>query len=205
MGVLLFSKREVILYKSMGTRGRDIFLWAFFLSALIYIGAWILGWRLITLSCTFMFTGVLSLWYYPYEFLSRKKSRKNGLYHVVLLRLWPWWAKFLIQMSGGRIEARIIKAYEVHVITPKGIGLGDFLKALDRDLKLAEREYPGTLFMWETTAPLPSHIRTLIRTKTEKGQAFWKKGEWPVPRFISSKKNGTIRHGFIITEGVIKK
>ncbi|OPY63681.1 MAG: hypothetical protein A4E56_00404 [Pelotomaculum sp. PtaU1.Bin065] len=188
----------------MGTRGRDLALWLFFIAATAYVTGWFCGRPVLTIFYLTLTAGVISLGYYPYELHARIKSRKGGFKHVVLLEMWPWWAKWLIRNSGCKVNKNISKSFEVHILTPKGIEMTEFIRYLDRDLKLAEKKYPNAIFLWETTAPLPSYFRTQVRKKSKTGEGFWLAGGWPLPRFPlvngKSNKNGKLRRGFIITD-----
>lgn len=186
----------------MGVKGRDLALWAFFLlagPALFFPRDYAAGPAAALVACAALF------WWHHLAYLpgARCKSRKLGLRHVVLLPVPVWWATFLIRISDGRVKAAGVKrAFEVHVEAPRGLTASGFCRLLERDLDLANRLFPGCLFLWETSAPLPATFRALVRREAAAGRAFWKRGGWRVPGFPSCRKRkGTLRRGAVVAPG----
>jgi hypothetical protein len=185
----------------MGSRGLDLALWLFTGAVGVYVIGLFRGHSMKVLFYIVLLLGIFTLYCCLYQIISKSKSRKAGLTNVVLLPVWPWWVKLLVRMSGGRVKGVFRRAFEVHIETSKGIEAERFIQLLDRDLKLAEKKYPDTLFMWETTAPLPSRYRKLARSN------FWEEGTWKIPwpefpfiRVVNRrrKKKVKFRHGYII-------
>lgn len=134
-------------------------------------------------------------WYLPGAV---RRSRKLGLRMVVLLPVNPCWVRVLLRLDGERMRY-FRGAYEVHIKSGKQ-NLGDFLQALSSDLGIAAKTFPGALFLWETSAPLPLAIRRMIRQGSS-GTAFLKQGGWPVTRFPCTGRDmrkSHMRHGAII-------
>ncbi|MGB9825758.1 MAG: hypothetical protein ACPLRU_03705 [Desulfofundulus sp.] len=120
--------------------------------------------------------------------------------HVVLLPIPRAQAKALIFLSGERIKGNPKRAFEVHV-EAGGVSLTEFLRGLSGDLALIKEKLPGSLFIWETTAPVPAFVRSLIREKRLKGEAFWKEGRWVIPHFpftARDMKKGKVRIGAVL-------
>lgn len=188
----------------MGVKGRDLALYLFFLSAAAAITEGLAGFpkaRLFSLVAIFAFAA--ALYYFPYFLLARKFSRRLGLKCVVLLPLNCGWARLLLFAAGKKIRSRIRRAFEIHIEALPGLTLGEFLKMLDADLNLAKNKLPGSLFIWETSAPVPASIRNLIKEKSREGNAFWEKGGWPFPRFPFTGRNlkkSRLRRGAILVE-----
>ncbi|AEG14443.1 hypothetical protein Desku_0843 [Desulfofundulus kuznetsovii DSM 6115] len=185
----------------MGVKGRDLLLYVFFISAFVFIAGRLAGLPVEFFSWVSMVSGVVALGYLPYIQKARRMSREVGLDCVVLLPLYYSWAELLIRSAGKKISGRGRRAFEVHVEVPGNLTLNEFLKKLDRDLNLARSKLPGSLFIWETSAPLPASIRKLIRTAEEQGSAFWEKGGWPLPRFPFTGRNikkNRLRRGAIL-------
>lgn len=184
----------------MGTKGRDASLYLFFLSAFLSVLARKSSFLQALFFLIMLMTGVIALSFIPYQRWCRKWSRSLGLKHVVLLPIPCVQAKALIFLSGEKIKGSPRRAFEVHVEV-KGMGLAEFLKGLSRDLALVQKKLPGSLFIWETTAPIPAFVRSLIKEKRLKGEAFWKEGRWVVPRFpftARDMKKGKIRIGAVL-------
>ena len=188
----------------MGVKGRDLALYVFFLSSAAVVAGGLMGSSATyPLSFVALFTGAAALYYFYYLAEARKFSRRLGLKCVVLLPLNCGWARLLLFAAGKKIRGRIRRAFEIHVEAPPGSTLSEFLKTLDADLNLAKDELPGALFMWETSAPVPASIRSLIREKSREGNAFWEKGGWPVPRFPLTGRDlekSRVRRGAILVE-----
>lgn len=163
----------------MSVKGRDLLLWLFFSLSYISIAGTLAGLPVRPISFVALAAGLGILAYYPYVFKARKYSRKLGLKWVVLLPLFPFWARMLLRLSGGEVPGRWKRAFEVHVEVPAGTTPREFIKQLGIDLKLVAGNFPGCLFMWESHVPIPSLVRRLMR----EGWGFWEEGQWLVPRF----------------------
>lgn len=163
----------------MGVRGRDLFLWLFFLFSFVFILGTLNNLSVCSVSVAVFLFASVTLSYYPYVNVARKRSRKLGLEWVVLLPLFSCWAKLLLCLAGRRMERRWCKAFEVHVEVPPGTLPWEFVKKLSSDLELAAKKFPGCLFLWESAVPIPTFVRKLIRD----GWGFWEEGRWFVPRF----------------------
>jgi hypothetical protein len=180
----------------MGTKGRDACLWLFF--ALIFsiplhgLAKAVIAVVLLLLALSFLYH---CAWYLPGAV---RKSRELGLRMVVLLPVNPFWARMLLRLDRESLDS-FRGAYEVHLKSGKQ-DLGDFLQALASDLGIAAKTFPGALFLWETSAPLPLAIRRMIRQGSSR-TAFLKQGGWPVRRFPGTGRDmrkGRVRHGAII-------
>lgn len=160
----------------MGTKGRDIVFWLFvlFLAGAALFKSKVLFWAASGFAC------LLAAYYRIYVPAAIKRSRAMGLKAVVLLPLWPGFAHLYRLMAGRRIAGKWKRAWEIHV-TGASPELDSFLRQLQADLARVRHTKAG-LFYWETSAPVPSAVRRLIRDSTRQGRAFWRKGAWPVPR-----------------------
>ena len=99
---------------------------------------------------------------------------------------------------GSGFAAGINQAYDTPPEWKQGAG--GYSKRFGSDLGIAAKTFPGALFLWETSAPLPLAIRRMIRQGSS-GTAFLKQGGWPVTRFPGTgrdMKRGRVRHGAII-------
>ncbi len=181
----------------MGTKGRDALLWLFFALMLVAI---LIHAAAKTLFVVAVLDAALFLYYCAWEHPSAvRKSKEMGMRIVVLLPVNVSWAKLLLRLDGDRVGC-FCGAYEVHIKGGKQ-SLGDYLRLFTSDLEIAQRTFPGAIFMWETSAPLPLFVRRLIRQGTAVGSAFLKDGRWPIPRFPFTgrhEKKGRVRHGAII-------
>jgi hypothetical protein len=180
----------------MGTKGRDALLWLFFALMLASI-------LIHTVAKTF-FVAALPEAAFFLHYCARehpkavRKSRNMGMRMVVLLPVQAFWARLLLHLDGERM-GRFCVAYEVHIKSEKR-NLGEHLQILASDLEIAARMFPGALFIWETSAPLPLSIRRMIRQGSP-GAAFLKRGRWPVPRIPFTGRDlseGHVKHGAII-------
>ncbi len=144
----------------MGTKGRDSCLWLFFtliVACLLFNG---LARIVIFAVALLMALGIL---YYYTRYLpgATKRSRNMGLNMIVLLPLNALLARLLLQLDGARMSFR--GAYEVHIKKGEKHTLDDYLKLFTSDLEIVRRTFPGSVFMWETSAPLPLLVRRLVR------------------------------------------
>jgi len=113
---------------------------------------------------------------------SKTISRALGLQVVVLLPLWPGFSDLYRLMAEISLPGKcFFKAYEIHVIAKSKGNPVEYVKALDTVLKKMQLICTG-IFYWETSAPLPSSMRQLIKEKKPRGEAYWEKGTWPIPR-----------------------
>ena len=120
-----------------------------------------------------------------------------GLRLAVLLPVNARWAGMLLRLDGEKMDFR--EAYEVHLGKERH-ALGGYLKLFTSDLEIAQRTFPGAVFMWETSAPLPLFVRRLVRQGSADGSAFLKNGGWRAPRFPftgTDLKKGRVKHGAI--------
>jgi hypothetical protein len=183
----------------MGTKGRDICLWLFF--TLIMACLLINGIARIFIFAVALLMAMGIMYYYTrYLPGAIKRSRNMGLSMIVLLPLNALLARLLLQLDGERLSFR--GAYEVHIKKGKKPALGDYLKLFTSDLEIVRRACPGSVFIWETSAPLPLFVRRLVRQGSADGSAFLKNGGWPVPRFPFTElelKKGRVKHGAIIS------
>jgi hypothetical protein len=180
----------------MGTKGRDVCLWLFFLLVLIAFARGVAVYATPLAMFCLAFYLYYNLLYLPGAI---KRSRKMGLNMAVLLPLNTLWARMLLWLDGDRMNFR--GAYEVHIRQGEKHALGEYLKYFTSDLEIAQRTFPGAVFMWETSAPLPLFVRRLIRQGSIDGSAFLKSSGWPVPRFPftgTDMKKGRVKHGAII-------
>lgn len=185
----------------MGVKGRDIALYLFFISAALVMTGSPIHFPVIPFFCIVLVTVIMSLYYYVYLFRARKQSRKMGLKCVVLLPLNSGLVKLLLRIIGRKIRGRYRRAFEIHIEVSTGLTLGEFLKMLDGDLNLMKFEMSGSLFTWETSAPVPASMRSFIRKKAKEGKAIWEKGGWPIPRFPFTGRNikkDKLRRGILI-------
>lgn len=124
-----------------------------------------------------------------------KVSRDMGLKAVVLLPIHNPFKALYSLLAGGNIESKRLKAYEIHL-------MGRDLSQLRDDLNYIRTNMDG-LFFWETSAPVPSGIRRLIRYLEKNKKAFWLKGPWPLPRMPFSAMDmdkKRVRRGAILIE-----
>lgn len=186
----------------MGTKGRDLALYLYFAMALGGMAGRLVGFPAMPfLLLTILLAGLIVAYYLFSVPKAEKHSREIGLKGVILLPLWRRWAGFLCFTAKYKITGRYKQAFEVHVRLPAGKGPKEFLALLDADLNLARAKLPGSLFIWETSAPLPGTIRALVRQGKERGTAFWKEGRWPFLRFPGTGldlRKGRVRHGAIL-------
>jgi hypothetical protein len=136
-------------------------------------------------------------WYVP---TAVSTSRSLGLNITVLLPLNPLWARALIgrnTRTGG-----FGRAFEVHVGSEKR-ELGQYLQLFTADLERARNSFPGAIFLWESSTPLPLLVRRLIRQGSLDGSAFLKDGGWLVPGFPFTERDlqkGRVKRGAIVSK-----
>jgi hypothetical protein len=183
----------------MGTKGRNSCLWLFFI--LIMACLLINGIARIFIFAVALLMAMGIMYYYTrYLPGAIKRSRNMGLSMIVLLPLNALLARLLLQLDGERLSFR--GAYEVHIKKGEKHALGDYLKLFTSDLEIVRKTCPGSVFLWESSAPLPLFVRRLIGKGSIDGSAFLKNGEWPVPRFPFTElelKKGRVKHGAIIS------
>jgi len=150
----------------------------------------------------FLFFGLSFLSFYPYYYLAKQSSKKFGLGVVILLPLWKPWGRFIIRKTFGVVE-QVERMYEVHIVVKKGLALGAFLKLLEHDLEIMQG-FKGTLFCWETNAPIPGRFRKIIKQRQSEGKASWMTGYWPmtirIPFTSKELRKGVDRYGYFITD-----
>lgn len=181
----------------MGTKGRDMLLWLFIVVTLIALVAGAAGCRRLAAPLFWMQIVIaLAVGYYYWVYRPRAivASRARSLEVLVLMPVQRFWADWLLRLSGKKIRRQWLQAYEIHL--QPGLNKSElvpFLKALEKDLMILEKDMPGCLFLWETSAPVPSRSRHLIRELAPRRMAFWERGGWPVPRIPG------------ISRGIVKK
>lgn len=188
----------------MGTKGRDMLLWLFIVVTIIALVAGAAGCRRLA-APLFWIQIVIALavgyYYWVYRPRAIVASRARSLEVLVLMPVQRFWADWLLRLSGKRIRKKWLQAYEIHLLPGPKRKLVPFLKALEKDLTILEKDMPGCLFLWETSAPVPCRFRHLIRELVPTGTAFWERGGWPVPR-IPGISTGIVKekchHGAII-------
>jgi hypothetical protein len=184
----------------MGTKGRDALLWMFFtlIAACLLTG----GIVRVVIFAAALLTAVCILYYYAWYLpFAVRRSRELGLRLAVLLPVNTFWAKLLLQIDRQRMNFH--SAYEVHIGKGGQHALGDYLKLFTSDLEIARKAFPGAVFMWEASAPLPLFVRRLVRQGSVDGSAFIKSGGWPMPRFPFTEtdlKSSRVKHGAIIAK-----
>jgi hypothetical protein len=180
----------------MGTKGRDVCLWLFFsLAPITFVKGVARYAALMAMFCLALYL-YYSLLYLPGAL---RRSREMGLNMAVLLPLNGSWASLMLWLDKERMDFH--GAYEVHIRKVEKHALGEYLKHFTSDLEIVQRTFPGAVFMWETSAPLPLFVRKLVRQGFTDGSAFLKRGCWPVPRFPftgTDLKRGRVRHGAIV-------
>lgn len=170
----------------MGTKGRDIVLYLYFLIFILIILEAIFSWGEGVKTLLFLLfminLGLIINYYFNSTPRAKKASKKAGFKILVLLPISLRWADFLVRLSGQDLSAKR-NAYEVHLDIPKSkYELSKILELMDHDLRLLSKNHQGDLILWETHVPLPNYIRQIIRTEIQKGNAFWKKGSFPIPK-----------------------
>lgn len=187
----------------MGVTGRNTLFAAFIASSVLFMTGKALDFPVALFFAASVATGAGVLYYYAYYCLAKKRSKKIGLTNVILLPVNPYWAKLVLWLAGRKLSKTNLRAFEVHLEIPAGTGLADYLKAMRRDLSLAQTTLPDSLFFWETSAPIPSDIRKLLRQREAEGTAFWEEKRWPLPRFAFMErelKRGQVRRGAILLQ-----
>mgnify|MGYP007130803544 CR=1 FL=1 len=143
-----------------------------------------------------IFALAIGYYYLIYLPLAIRKSKALGLRVIVLLPIWTMFSKVLIKTSKNNLIGNWDKAFEIHILETT-----EYFQEVDRDLQQIKGMLPG-LFFWETSAPVPSRIRRLIKDKEKEGQAYWVKGKWTlIPRtpFTARELNmKRVRHGGLI-------
>lgn len=191
----------------MGTKGRDVAIYAYFFSFLGVIACKLTGWgRGTKLLLFFMLVSLfmLAYYYFVYRPCAIKKSREAGFLSLVFLPLYPKWAELLLHLGKVPLKANGQRAYEIHLELNKRKKLRELLKLIEEDLYLCLDKMPGVLLLWETHVPLPQAIRKIIRTEAQEGSAYWQKGRWPIPKppftYTNLKKDRT-RYGAAVVSG----
>jgi hypothetical protein len=179
----------------MGTKGRDAALWLFFALMLASI--------LVHAFSKVLFLAALPEVALFLRYCARehpkavRRSGEMGLRMAVLIPVKVSWARLLLRLDGERM-GYFCAAYEVHVKSGT-LPLVDYLRILSSDLLIAAKMFPGALFIWETSAPLPLSIRRMVRSGRS---VFLKNGGWPVPRFPFTGRDlrkGHVKHGAVIS------
>lgn len=178
----------------MGTKSRDAFFW---LMLLALTGAIFTKSKLLFGAALLFAAGLVYFSFYVSA--AKKRSREMGLKFVVLLPVSRFYAKLLLKISKAELFGKWDEAYEIHLIVEGE----DYYNSVNDDLNWLKNNVPA-LYIWETSAPIPSSIRAFIRKNRPLKKAVWKKGAWmPLPPAPSTgreiiKKN--ITHGAICVE-----
>ena len=172
---------------SMGTKGKDLVFWLFIvsISGAVTLKHIVFTW---TALC---FAFLLIIYYKFYIPKAIQQTKMLGLKTIVLLPLWPGFTNLYRIMAGKTFGKG--KAYEFHIINAKPAG---FLKNLENDLMVIKHTVPG-VFYWETSAPVPAVIRSVIRQKIRDGKALWQKGTWPIPRAPGAAREIAKKHCYV--------
>ncbi|ABO49483.1 conserved hypothetical protein [Desulforamulus reducens MI-1] len=187
----------------MGTKGRDIAIWGIYFTLPLALVMVKLGYDTLARG-VYLLALVSGIWLLYFQFITVpiaiRKSRSSGLKRVVVLPIVRPWANWMIKQH---MNADYKKAYEIHIIS-KPTNLWEFVAALEADLRIIDAKYKDCLFLWETSAPVPSNFRKLIKRHIKVGSAFWQKSGWPIPRppFVSRQlKRGQVRSGALVWKG----
>jgi hypothetical protein len=168
----------------MVRRGLLFIFWALFVVSVVT--NLVAGGRMWGVACPagLALLGGYIFWYHcRYIPRLREASLGAGYRLLVPVPVNPVLARLLLFFSGLMLEAgKTRRAFELHVVAGKGLGLAGFTRLLASDLaSLAVALEPGTLILWETRVPVPSPLRRYIREKEAAGEAVWKKGRRKVP------------------------
>lgn len=168
----------------MVRRGLLFIFWALFLVSVVTNLA--AGGRILGAACSvgLAFLGGYIFWYHCRYIPRLREASLKGSYRLLVpVPVNPAVARLLLLFSRLKLETgKVRRAFELHVVAGKGLGLAGFTRLLASDLaSLAAALEPGTLILWETRVPVPSPLRRYIREKEAAGEAVWKKGRRKVP------------------------
>lgn len=156
----------------IGTKGRDIVLWFFFLFTMIGIFTPFMLYPVI-------FCALILAKFYLYD---RKKVTKYQ--QLVLMPINSFLAKILIKKY--RLRGGWKRAYEIHIMFDKK-PLREQRDNIVADIKEITKR-PG-LYLWETHVGIPMPVKRTIKKLEEKEEAFLKSGTFlPRPPFVYLKR-----------------
>lgn len=194
---------------AVGTKGRDLHLWLTAIASVAGGAAWLQG-ACLPGRALLLLSAVAFCCFWVIQWIdiprARRWSRALGLKHVVVVPVSPRWVSILLALARRRLPCSR-RAYEVHISAASAAGTvttGEHLKTLEEDLITLKDILPGCLLLWETSAPIPSSIRRIIRSLQRQGCAIWERGRWPVPGFplMPSKLDYRhVRRGALIVPG----
>ncbi len=138
---------------------------------------------------------------------SGRRSKKMGFDLVVLVPLYAWWAKILVRVSGGCVNERFSRAYEIHInrkctgrLKPK-----EFARRLESELKKAEDRFPGALFVWESYVKPPGIYRKKIGLKEKEGRAFMRESRGVLLKLLSIAQPELLKKNPVYSGAYINK
>ena len=172
----------------MGTKGRDVAVWAFFVLAGVGV---ITPWTMYLLVPTSL-SIVAILYFYLIE-----KPAAIHYRQVTLLPIYPYWARVLVR--GHSLSGKWDKAYEVHIMF-NNESLKQQRNYIVADIQDITKNRPG-LYLWETHVSVPIPVRKTISEHKQNGSGFWEKGVFlPRPPFMYTTRrlNKPLYHGAVI-------
>lgn len=169
----------------IGTKGRDIVLWLFFMFSFFGIFSSYMLYPMILCA-------LLLAKFYFYE---RKKIIEYR--QVVLMPISPILGRLLIKKY--KLQEEWSKAYEVHILFDKK-SVREQRNSIVSDIKEISKQ-PG-LYIWETHVGIPMPVKMIIKNLERSGAGFFKEGVFlPRPPFVYIKrKSNKLCHGAAIVK-----
>lgn len=175
----------------IGTKGRDIVVWVFILSAATGI---ITPYSMYALYPIGLCILVLIHFYWI--------ERPAAIHYrqVALLPINPFLARLLLRKRS--LQGKWDAAYEVHIMFSDTASLKEQRNNIVSDLQDIIKTRPG-LYLWETHVAIPLPIRGIVKDLEKEGVGFQKQGVFlPRPPFVYTKRrsNKPLCYGAAIVE-----
>lgn len=177
----------------IGTKGRDIVVWAFYmLSGIGILTPW---------AIYILIPAGLAMVVIAYFFLiERPKAIRYR--QVALLPIHPFIARLLLRKRS--LQGKWDAAYEVHIMVSDTVSLKEIRNNIVSDIQDIIKTRPG-LYYWETHVAIPMPIKRFVKKLENEGAGFLREGVlFPRPPFVYTKRryNKPLHHGAaIVKEG----
>ena len=172
----------------IGTKGRDMAVWAFYMLAGVGI---LTPWTVYILFPAGLALAII-LYFYLVE-------RRRGIRYrqVVLLPVCPLIARAVLRRS---LRGNWIRAYEIHIMFNTELPLRQQRNNIVSDLQDIIETRPG-LYFWETHVTVPMPVRNVVKELERQGAGFFREGALlPRPPFVYTRRryNKPLHHGAAI-------
>lgn len=172
----------------IGTKGRDIAVWVFYMLS---------GFGILTPWTTYILLPAGLVMAVIFYFYIVERPRAIRYRQVILLPIHPFIARALLWKKP--LRGNWIRAYEIHIMFNTE-PIRQQKNNIVSDLQDIIETRPG-LYFWETHVAVPMPVRNVVKELERQGAGFFREGALLLrPPFVYTKRryNKPLRHGAAI-------